>query len=86
MNNKIALYELSFNLIVEEIETKHNLKFNSWVGDIVGYVAIFRPDITLSLDDLLFDLRTDQPEGNIEEWWNTYTEHGKEYESWCKES
>jgi hypothetical protein len=41
MNNKIALYELSCNLIVEEIETKHNLKFNFWVGDIVGYVAIF---------------------------------------------
>lgn len=84
MNNKIQLYELACNLIVEEIEQKHEIAFSFWVGDIVGYVAVFNNDITIGFDDLLYDLKEELPDDAIKQWWGSYTSRCQPYQQWCK--
>lgn len=78
---------------VTAFEEKHELQFEFWVGDMIGTVAMFS-DYFFKFEDIIIDLETYQPGGQIFEWYNACIEHQNikdptkthyiNYSSWCK--
>lgn len=59
------------NICAEYIELfcqKHEIECDGWVGDQVGGLASFIQQYFFSLNDIVFDLNTNQPVGLILKW------------------
>ena len=69
----------------EECITYYAREFDGWVGDIIGGIALFE-DLTIDFADIVYDLRTNQPKGNIIEWidYCCDLERPINYHSYCK--
>lgn len=57
------------NRYIKRFCEKHDLCFEGWVADRVGETAEIG-DMFLSLDDIRFDIDTEQVVGKIEKWWD----------------
>lgn len=62
-------YETSINNIIAEFEKKHGVVAELWIGDDVGGVCNFG-DYYLNFSDILIDLKSDAPLGEIFKWYN----------------
>jgi hypothetical protein len=65
---KNRYYEIC-NQIVSEFCKKQEMEFDSWVGDIVGEIALIG-DYYLNFSDILQDLNTNQEKWFILQWYN----------------
>lgn len=66
LNNHINKY-------VEIFSDKHDLVFNGWVADIIGYMALFDSQYAIDFDSIRFDLETGVYEGAFQEWNSLYS-------------
>ena len=86
-NNKIELLsklDVIYNPILKGFEKKQDLTFEFWVGDEIGGVACFDTYI-FGLDDIIFDLKTNQPKDLIKEWFDCLSsENNINYQCYSK--
>ena len=61
-------YVLICNKIVEKFCIKQNLCFDGWVGSEYLGIAGFNSIYSISINDILLDIKTNQPKGLILEW------------------
>ncbi len=62
-------YENCCNLLVLEFCKKQDLKFEFWIGDIVGSIAVCN-DYYFDMESILIDLKFNQPKDQIFSWYN----------------
>ena len=67
------LYLTSCVGMIDKFEKKHNYKFTGWVGG-VGCIASFIDEYFFNMDDLIYDLVSEQPKGLIFDWMSTEIE------------
>ena len=61
-------YEFVCNEWVQKFCNKQNIICDGWVGDEVGGIASFACQYFFNLADIILDLKTKQPKGQILEW------------------
>lgn len=64
-------YEKACNDIVKAFEEKQGCEFTDWIGIkgiSTGSIACFIDQYYFNMEDLILDLKTDQPKGFIFEW------------------
>jgi hypothetical protein len=71
----LALHKSICDKLVEKFSKKQDLEFEFWVADEVGEVACFILENYFSLNEMIFDLETNQPKGLIVQWQNENTEY-----------
>ena len=64
----VQQYEKACNAVVEAFAKKQDLDFDGFVGGEVGGVASFSCQYFFNIDDMVHDLKTDQPVGLILQW------------------
>ncbi len=57
-----------YDKICNEIVQKFANKQWGWIGNTIGGIADFNESYTYGFDDIVEDLRTNQPKGFIEQW------------------
>lgn len=60
-----------YNICNEYIDAfikKQSISFDGWVGNEVGGIASFACQYFFNLSDIILDLNTKQPKGNILDW------------------
>lgn len=79
-------YELSCNAFIKKFQKKQDYGFNGWIADRTGEIAVFIDQYFFNLSDIIHDLVTDQPKGQIFEWYDEsmYKETLINYESYCR--
>lgn len=75
-NQLITKYELVCNQIIEAFEKKHDCCFEFWVGKYFE-AASFGDGFIFKIEDIIFDLETDQPKGLIFQWVNDDLEYNQ---------
>jgi hypothetical protein len=65
LQNLHNAYVNACNNYVKAFSEKQDLTFENWVGDNTGTYANFEEGYCFSIDEIIFDLQTKQPEGNI---------------------
>ena len=92
MKKQITLYKNIVNKITKEFCKKHEFDFyeEDWVGGSVGEV-IGIGGYFFNFTDILYDMETDQPRGEIFKWYDYSLEvyyipglKACNYEHWCK--
>ncbi|MCB0515192.1 MAG: hypothetical protein KDD49_03905 [Bacteroidetes bacterium] len=78
LNNQ---YELVCNEIVKRFCAKQKIEFDYWIGDKVGVIALFASQYFIALDDIIFDLNSNQPNGLILDWQNDSVDYNTRSES-----
>ena len=61
-------YEFVCNEWVQKFCNKQQIDFDGWVGDEIGGIASFSCQYFFNLSDIILDLNTKQPKGNILNW------------------
>lgn len=61
-------YNLVYNEWVQKFCNKQQIDFDGWVSDEVGGIASFACQYFFTLSDIILDLNTKQPKGNILNW------------------
>ena len=61
-------YEFVCNEWVQKFCNKQQIDFDGWVGDEIGGIASFACQYFFNLSDIILDLKTKQPKGNILNW------------------
>jgi len=61
-------YEFVCNEWVQKFCNKQQIDFDGWVGDEIGGIASFACQYFFNLSDIILDLNTKQPKGNILNW------------------
>ncbi len=61
-------YESVANAYLAEFCEKQELQFESWVGDIVGGIAMFG-DYYFDFSDIVWDINSNQPPNTIFAWY-----------------
>ena len=61
-------YEFVCNEWVKKFCNKQQIDFDGWVGDEIGGIASFACQYFFNLSDIILDLNTKQPKGNILNW------------------
>lgn len=61
-------YEFVCNEYVKKFCNKQGIEFDGWIGDEVGGIASFAYQYFFNLSDIILDLNTKQPKGNILDW------------------
>jgi hypothetical protein len=93
--NAVLKYESACYLIVEAFSEKQNLTFDFWVSDEIGSIACFNSMYFFTMDDMVYDLKTERPKNMIIEWHEASTDAhlreekpmmGISYPSWCNGS
>ena len=56
------------NMYIKAFEKKHDIISDGWVGDEIGGIASFACQYFFNLSDIILDLNTKQPKGNILNW------------------
>lgn len=62
-------HEFVCNEYVKKFCNKQEIVFDYWVESIVGEVAVFG-DYFINLSDIVLDVNTKQPKGEIFKWYN----------------
>ena len=78
------LYLNSCNEYVSVFCKKQEMKFEGWVANKVGEIALCN-DFYFNFSDIFFDINTDQPKGKIVDWYYSVIEnqrYGVNYSSW----
>ena len=72
MNKKteklILQYEKACNGIGRQFEKKQEIEFDGWVANDIGSVAGFIGQYYFNMEDMIYDLTTDQPKDMILDW------------------
>lgn len=69
-------------------EKKQELEFTGWVGGHIGELACFNEWYYLNLDDIRYDIDTEQPKERITEWFDKCVEDKKmidDYRDYCRD-
>lgn len=66
----ISEYESICSRIVFEFANKQGIQFDWWVGDDIGTVASFIDQYFFSINEMVYDLKTNQPKGLILMWFD----------------
>ena len=66
----IRQYEFVCNEWIQKFSNKQDIDFDGWVGNEVGGIASFACQYFFNLSDIILDLKTKQPKGNILNWQN----------------
>ena len=61
-------YQFICNEWVQKFCNKQQIEFDGWVGDEIGGIASFACQYFFNLSDIILDLNTKQPKGNILNW------------------
>ena len=61
-------YEFVCNEYIKKFCNKQGIEFDGWIGDEVGGIASFACQYFFNLSDIILDLNTKQPKGNILDW------------------
>ena len=61
-------YEFVCNEWIQKFCNKQQIDFDGWVGDEIGGIASFACQYFFNLSDIILDLNTKQPKGNILNW------------------
>ena len=61
-------YEFVCNEYIKKFCNKQGIEFDGWVCDEVGGIASFAYQYFFNLSDIILDLNTKQPKGNILDW------------------
>ena len=61
-------YEFVCNEYIDAFIKKQSISFDGWVGDEIGGIASFACQYFFNLSDIILDLNTNQPKGNILNW------------------
>lgn len=64
----LAAYHKACNKLVALFSKKHDIEFDYWVCDEVGGIASFITQYFFTMDDIVFDIATEQPKGLILQW------------------
>lgn len=73
LNKAIESYENVCNELAKDFCRKQDLIFDGWVGNQIGGIA-YCSDFFFNMNDIVLDLKTDQPKGNIIDWYYSNTE------------
>jgi len=60
--------EFVCNEWVQKFCNKQQIDFDGWVGDEIGGIASFACQYFFNLSDIILDLKTKQPKGQILDW------------------
>ncbi len=71
--NSVYLFEYATMDLVEDFAKKHGLEFDGFVRDDPTGVAGFG-DYIFNIDEIYYDLKTGQPKGRIEDYYDFYIE------------
>lgn len=84
--SKKQLFRHVCELYVSEFEKKQELDFDYWVADEVGGMADFSSSYFFSLQDIVYDMDTEQPAGRIIDWQHYTVENEVQinYKSYCR--
>jgi hypothetical protein len=63
-------YEFVCNEWVQKFCNKQQIEFDGWVGNEVSGTASFVCQYFFNLSDIVLDLKTKQPKGQILQWYN----------------
>ena len=63
-------YEFVCNEWVQKFCNKQQIECDGWVGDEIGGIASFACQYFFNLSDIILDLNTKQPKGQILDWQN----------------
>lgn len=82
----ISKYESACQRLVREFCYKQGVEFDFWLGDEIGSCFSVNCDAVLTLSDILFDLKTNQPKGKIFNWyWSQVSqENPVSYKKYCE--
>lgn len=69
--NSLLYFERSLEALIEIFEKKQDLSFDGFVGDDPSGVACFGEYYSFNISDIYHDLKTQQPQGLIKEWFET---------------
>jgi len=86
INKRRAQYHIAVMGYMGYFEGKQKVRFEEWVGDIIGGHAIFG-DMVLGFPDICYDIDTDQPPRQIMQWYYTQIFQPKNkvsYVSYCE--
>lgn len=88
MGNKlkkaIESYENICNELAEEFCRKQDMIFDGWAGNQIGGIA-YCNDFFFNMNDIILDLKSNQPKGNIIDWYYSNTEeHTINYYSYTR--
>ena len=61
-------YEFVCNEWIQKFCNKQQIDFDGWVGDEIGGIASFVCQYFFNLSDIILDLKTKQPKGQILDW------------------
>lgn len=71
----IRNYENSCNEIVGKFCKKQDIELDFWVGDEIGGIASFCCQYFFNIEEILLDLKTNQPKWLILEWQDYVTDY-----------
>lgn len=82
----IESFEKSCEKLVLNFCKKQEVTFDFWLGDEIGSCFSVNCDAVLTLSDILFDLKTNQPKGKIFNWyWSQVSqENPVSYKKYCE--
>ena len=87
--NVVKAYELICNELVKKFAKKHGYEFSYWIGKEIGGIACFIEEYFFNMNDIYYDMKTNQPIGLIFEWQDYMVENQVEecrinFESYSK--
>lgn len=68
MNKLQKQYEDVCNEYIKVFVKKHGYEFDYWIADQVGGIASFIEQYFFNLQDIVWDINSNQPEGLIFKW------------------
>ncbi len=80
-------YNSSCNKLIRIFSKKQGLAFDYWVSNEIGSMASFIEQYFFNMDEIVYDLKTEQPKGLIMKWQDDSIEHSDSrrinYKSYC---
>lgn len=90
LSESINIYKEICKDLAERFATKHDLKFDYFIGDRVGETASFSLEYCFSMCDIIFDFESEQESGKAAEWYGYVLDNSPKfdfeinYQSYCK--
>lgn len=80
----IEKYENACNEILKAFAKKQGLDNYGWIAEEIGGTVCFGDDYFFNMDEIVFDVRTNQPKELIKQWQNDSWEFnkGKDNKDW----
>ena len=75
----ISDYEQACNELAVLFANKQGLSWNGWVADEVGSIGDFSGMYYFGMEEIILDLRSNQPKGLITDWHDDNVEHEQNF-------